>query len=93
MRSKLDVHIGAHRPGLTRENQAVPEILGLEDVARRHVDLALDDGGYARTAAAFPARMGHINARIEQHVDQGLGARPAKPMPLTVEVYFDVRDF
>ena len=93
MQSKLDVHVGAHRPGLTGENQAVPEIPGLEDVARRHVDLTLDDGGHARTTAAFPARIGHINARIEQHVDQGLGAWPAKPMLLTVEFYFDLRDF
>jgi hypothetical protein len=92
MRSKLDVHIGAHRPGLTRENQAVLEIFGLEDVARCHVDLTFDDGGHARTTAAFPARMGHINARIEQDVDQGLGAWPTKPVPLTAEVYFDVRN-
>jgi hypothetical protein len=93
MRSKLDVHIGAHRPGLTRENQAVQEILGLEDVACRHVDLTLDDGSHARTTAAFPARMGHINARIEQHLDQGLGAWPAQPVLATVEFYIDLRDF
>jgi hypothetical protein len=35
--------------------------------------------------------MGHIDARIDQDVDQGLGSRPTKPVPLTVEVYFDVR--
>ena len=93
MRSKLDVHVGAHWPGLTRENQAVLQIFGLEHVARRHIDLAFDDGGHARTAAALPALVGHIDARIEQHVDQGLGARPAKPMPLAVEVHFHVRDF
>jgi hypothetical protein len=93
MGSKFDLHIGAGRSGLTRENEAVLEIFGLEDVARRHVDLTSDDGGHATTAAAFPTRMRHINARIEQHVDQGLGARPAKPMPLTVEVHFHVRDF
>jgi hypothetical protein len=58
MRSKPDVHIGAHRRGPTRENQAVLEIFGLEDVARCHVDLTW----------------------------------PTKPVPLTVEVYFDVRD-
>ena len=93
MGSKLDVHIGARRSGLTRENEAVLEIFGLKDVARRHVDLTSDDGRHARAAAAFPARMGHINARIEQHVDQGLGAQPAEPMPLTVEVHFHVRGF
>ena len=93
MRSKLDVHIGAHRPCLTRENQTVLQILGLEHVARRHVDLTFYDGGHARTTAAFPAGVGYIDARIEQDVDQGLGARPAKAMPLTSEVYLDVRDF
>jgi hypothetical protein len=93
MGSKLDVHVGARRPGLTRENPAVPEILGLEDVAWRHVDLTLDDGSHARTTAAFPARMGNINARIDQHLDQGLGAGPAKPVLATVEFYFDLRDF
>jgi hypothetical protein len=93
MRSKLDVKISAGRPGLTRQNQAVPQIFGLEDVACRHVDVSLDDGGHARTAATFPARMGHVNARIEQHVDQAPTVRPAQPMPLTIQVDFDVRNF
>jgi hypothetical protein len=87
------VHIGAHRLGLARENQAIPQIFGLEDVARRHVDLTLDDGRHARTAVAFPARVRHVNARIEEHFDQGLTARPAKPMPLTVQVNLYVCDF
>jgi len=47
MRSELDVEIGAHGPGLTRQNLAIPQILVLEDVARSHVDLTLDDGGHA----------------------------------------------
>jgi hypothetical protein len=42
MRSELDVEIGAHGPGLTRQNQAIPRIFGLEDVARSHADLTLD---------------------------------------------------
>jgi hypothetical protein len=45
MRSELDVHIDAHRPGLTRENQAVGEIHGPEDVGYRHVDQGSDHDG------------------------------------------------
>ena len=93
MRSKFDVQIGAHRPGLTRQDQTLPQIIGLEDVARHHVDLTLDDGRHTRSATAFPARMGHLNARIEHHVDQALTARPAQPMPLTVQVDLDVCNF
>jgi len=87
------VYISAGRPGLAGEDQAVPQIVGLEDVARRHVDFTLDYGRHARTAAAFPAGMGHINARIEQHVNQGLTARPAQTMPLAVQVDLHVCDF
>jgi hypothetical protein len=78
---------------LAGENQAVPQIVGLEDVARRQVDFTLDYGRHARTAAAFAARIGHINARIEQHIDQGLTARPAKTMPSAVQVDLYVCDF
>ena len=82
------------RPRLTGENQPVREIFGLEDVARRHVDLTGDHGGHARTAAAFPAGVGHVDARVEQHVDQTFGVRgQRRPMPLTVEIDLDVCDF
>jgi hypothetical protein len=93
MRSKLDVKIGAGRRGLARENQAVSKVVGLQDVAPRHVDLALDDGRHARTAPAFAARVGCVNARVEQHVDQRLAARPAQPVSLTIQLDFDVSDF
>jgi NAD(P)-dependent dehydrogenase (short-subunit alcohol dehydrogenase family) len=87
------VKISTGRPGLTRQNQAVPQIVSLEDVARRHIDLTLDDGRHARTAAAFPARMGHVNARIEHHVDQALTTWPGQSIPLTVQVDLDVCTF
>ena len=93
MRSKLDVKIGAGRPGLAREDQAVPQVVGFEEVARRHIDLTRDDGRHTRTAAAFPARVGRVNARVEQHVDQGLTAGPAQPMSLTIQLDLDVGDF
>ena len=85
--------ISADRPDLTGEDQAVPQIFSFEDVARGHVDFALYYGGHARAAAAFSARVRHIDAGIEQHVDQSLAVWPAKPMPLTVEVDFHVGDF
>jgi hypothetical protein len=91
--SELNVKIGAHRPGLTRQDQTLPQIVGLEDVAGRHVDLTLDDGRHAGSAAAFPARVGHVNARFEQHVDQHLTARPGQPVSLTIQVDRDVCNF
>jgi len=93
MRSERDVKIGAGRPGLTRENQAVAQVVGFQDVACRHIDLAHDDGRHTRTAAAFPTRVGRVNARVEQHVDQGLTAWPAQTMPLTIQLDFDMGDF
>jgi hypothetical protein len=93
MRSELDMKIGAHRPGLTPQNQALPQIDGLEDVAGRHVDLTLDDGRHARSAAAFKARVGNVNARFEQHVDERLTARPAQPVSLTIQIDRDVCNF
>jgi len=87
------VKIGAGRPGLTRENQAIPQIVSLKDAARRHIDLTLDDCCHARTAAAFPARVRHVNARVEHHVDQGLTGWPAQSMPLPVQVDLDGRMF
>ena len=44
MRSKLDVKIGADRPGLAREDQAIPQVVGFQDVAPRHIDLTDDEG-------------------------------------------------
>jgi hypothetical protein len=91
--SELDAQIGAHRPGLTRQNQTVPQVFGFENVARRHVDVALEDGRHARTASPFKARVGYIDARIEQQVHQGLTARPAQPVSPTIQVDLDVCDF
>lgn len=93
MRSKLDVKIGAGRPGLAREDQAVLQVVGFEQVACRHIDLTRDDGRHTRTAAAFPARVGRVNARVEQRVDQGLTAGPAQTMSLTIQLDYDVGDF
>jgi hypothetical protein len=93
MRSKLDVKIGAGRPGLARENKAVPQVVGFQDVACRHIDLTHDNGRHTRAAAAFPARVGGVNARVEQHVDQCLSAWPAQTMSLTIQLDFDVGDF
>jgi hypothetical protein len=87
------VQIGAHRPGLTRQNQAVPYVVGLENIARRHFDLTPDDGRHAGSAATLPARVGHFNALIDQQVDQALATRPEQPMPPTVEVDLHVRNF
>jgi hypothetical protein len=84
MRSELDMQPRAHRAGLTRQNQAIPQVIGLEDVAHGHVNLTLDKGRYTRTAAAFPARVRHVDTRIEQHVDQGLTARPVQQVPLII---------
>ena len=44
MRSKFDVKTGAGRPGLARENQAVLQVVGVQQVACRHIDLTRDDG-------------------------------------------------
>jgi hypothetical protein len=93
MGSELDVKIAARRPGLTRQNQTIPQVVWPQDVARRHVDLTLDDRRHARTATAFAARVGHVNARVEHHVDQGLTAWPAQTMSLTVQVDRDVCNF
>jgi hypothetical protein len=93
MRSKFDVKIGAGRPGLARENQAVLQVVGVQQVACRHIDLTRDDGRHTRTAAAFPTRVGRVNARVEQHVDQSLTAGPAQTMSLTIQLDFDVGDF
>ena len=93
MRSKLDVNIGAGRRGLARENQAVSQVVGLEDVAPRHLDLALDDGRRARTAPAFAAGVGCVNAGVEQHVDQRLAVRPAQTVSPTIQLDVDVGDF
>ncbi len=80
------MYLGAGWPDLAGENQAVPQIVGVQNVARRHVDITVDHSRHTRTAVALPARMGHINPRIEQQVDQGLITRPTEVMPLTVEV-------
>ena len=93
MRSKLDVKIGAGRPGLTREDQAVLQVVGFQHVACLHIDLTRDDGRHTRTATAFPARVRRVNARVEQHVDQCLTAGPAQTMSLTIQLDFDVGDF
>jgi hypothetical protein len=93
MRSELDMQLRADRPGLTPEDQAVPQVVGLEYLARRHVDLTLDQGCHARAAATFPARVRYVDTGVDQHVDQGLTMRPAKPVALTVEVDLDMCDF
>jgi hypothetical protein len=93
MQSKLDVKISAGRRGLARENQATPQVVGFQDVACGHVDLTLDDGRHARTAAAFPARVGYVNARFEHQLDQGLTAWPGQSILLTVKVDLDVCNF
>jgi hypothetical protein len=87
------VKVGAGGSGLARENQAVLQVGGFQDVACRHIDLTRDDGRHTRAAAAFPARVGRVNARVEQHVDQGLTAGPAQTMSLTIQLDFDVGDF
>jgi hypothetical protein len=94
MRSELDMQPRAHGVGLTRQNQSISQVIGLEDVARGHVNITLDQGRHARTAAAFPARMRHVETGIEQHVDQALTARPVQHVPLTVQVErYDGCDF
>ena len=96
MRSKLDVKIGAGRPGPARENQAVPQVVGFQHVAGRHIDLTHGDGRHTRTAAAFPHEWGApglVRARVEQRVDQALTAGPAQTMSLTIQFDFDMGDF
>lgn len=44
--SKLDVHRVGDGPGLARQDQAGPTILGLKYVARTHVDLAGHDAAH-----------------------------------------------
>ena len=55
MRSKLDAQLDAHRPGLTRQNQAVPQVFGFQEVARRHVDLAREGLENLSTGPVFIA--------------------------------------
>ncbi len=62
MRSKLDMKIGAHWLGLTPENQAFPQVVGPEDVARSHVDLALDQGRQRTNQSGIPGRSGTRSA-------------------------------
>lgn len=80
-------------PGLTRKNQTVSQVVCFQEVARRHDGLARDDGGHTRTAAALAARVGRVNARIEQQVDQSLTAWPTQTMSLTIQLHFDMRNF
>ena len=93
MRSKLDVQIGAGRPGLARQNQTVAQVVGFQDVACRHIHLTHDDGRHTRTAPALPARVARFDARVKQHVDQALGVWPAQTMALTFQLDLNAGDF
>jgi len=37
--------------------------------------------------------VGRIDSRLEQHLNEGLTVRPAKPMSLTVKVDLDLCNF
>jgi hypothetical protein len=93
LQSKFDAQFRAYRPGLARQDQTVPEIVGLEDLARGHLNVTLDDGRHTRPAAAFPARVGHVNPRIEQHVDEAPVLWPRQPVPQTVQLDLNVCNF
>lgn len=86
------MNIGARGPRLAGQNQALLEIVGVQHVARNHVDLARDHGRHARAAAALPARVGHGDARLEQCLDQRLPVGPAQMMASTVQLDVDARD-
>jgi hypothetical protein len=90
LESKLDVEIGAGRPRLARENQAVPDVVRSEDLTVGHIDFAPHDGGDARAATALAARVGHGDTRLEQHFGESLGTRPAEPMSPTIQIDLDV---
>jgi len=87
------VQIGADRPGLASENQAIAQIVGLEDVLRCHVDLTLNRGRHARTAVAFPARVGASRPASSNMSTKVLTAWPGEPMCLAIQVELDVCDF
>ena len=74
--------------GLTGQDQAGQTILGPENVVGRHLDLAGYDAAHARTAPPLAARVGHVDARRKQHVDERGLARPLDAMALAVEIHF-----
>jgi hypothetical protein len=79
-----------HRPGLARQDQAVPNVFGIQHAARRHVDLAGNDRRHARPAAALPTRKRCIDFRVEQRINQGLAERPVQPVAVSIELDLDV---
>ena len=87
-RSKLDVQVVGDGSGLAGQDEAGLSILGFEDVTRRHLDLAGNDGAHTRTAMAFAARVGYVDTCREQNIDKRGLRRPIDPVPLAVEIYF-----
>jgi hypothetical protein len=85
--SKLDPHVVGDWSGLAGQDQTGLTVLGFEDIARRHVDLTGNDGAHARAAVSLSARVGHVDARREQHIDEGGWPWPRDAMALSVECH------
>jgi cation diffusion facilitator CzcD-associated flavoprotein CzcO len=82
------VHRVRDGSGLAGQDEAGLTVLGFEDVVRRHVDFTGYDGAHARTAPPFAARMRHVDARVQQHVDKRGLLWPTDEMPMSVEIHF-----
>ena len=85
--SKLDVHLVGDRSDLAGQDEAGLTILGFEDVVRRHVDLTGNDGAHTRATTPFAARMRHVDACREHHVDKRRTPRPIDAMPMSIEFH------